>query len=140
MRYLVGLLAFGCTVDVEDAIIDIDEVPDIAGEYTATVSSESGCDGIVDGSWLDGDLLVDGTGDTLVWTFADGTVVDGAIDTTYTWTFAGDWTESELSGSLSGEGLAYIESADEWVLDGDLALTIADGVNDCVLAVNFQAL
>lgn len=129
-RFVLGLwiVLAGCEPEGSDVGTDpADELPDIAGGYALVFSDLEGCEEHPEGSVaaFEGDLVIEGDAEALLFTLADGTTLDGSIDAAFTWEASGTATRDGATQDLFLEGLAFIGD-ETWNLDGEIVADLVD--------------
>jgi hypothetical protein len=116
--------------------------PDIDGDYVAEVTQAEGCDGLEGPlEWMNGDLVVEGPPEALVFRFDGGEQVTGSVDAAFEVVLADTETVAGDVFVVSGVGLAYID-AGLWVLDVSLQVDVTPASSefpDCSVVAGFQA-
>lgn len=136
---VVFALSAGCTPVADIGDTDEDEIPAIAGNYTAAISEvSSDCASAPDLGDVEGALTVSGAGGSLSFDFGDGAVFAGAVDAAFGYDFGGSSDEGANTLDVSSVGVVYTES-DLWTLDGDLEIAVTQESSSCSITGQFRA-
>jgi hypothetical protein len=159
MRVLmIAFLLTGCGGDKDDsggALLSVP--PDVTGRYNVQMSAATGCE--LESYWLEewvpGPLSIDGSPESLTFSFGEGMDFGGAVDSNKNYSFAG---EAEITLTLnedtgSSEVMARLEvnhdgsfekRGDCWEMDGNFEVRVDennDGLesNDCTITSPVKA-
>ena len=132
-----------CSGDKDDGEVIVGDPPDISGRYQVFITGTTGCDKEPEwtAGWAEGPMSIEGSADTLSFDFYDEVVLDGAVDGSYQYWFAGTATYDGAELSIYNSG--SVQAAETgWTLDGALDIEVDDDefdTNNCTITGTMEA-
>ena len=115
-----------------------DEVMDIRGTYSLTLTEIEGCEATGDElSWVGDTLVIGGTPTALEFDFGDGATLEGTVDTAFAVDADGQVAVDGAIHDVVYVGVALLGD-DGWELDADLAADVREST-DADIGCTLQA-